>query len=944
MIEEYLNILERGSKDLLIPFLKSLTEKERHSLVPTIKKEERRLDKYEFRGHGKYSRLGTEEQLWILAVSTFTCFGPADTKALQGWTWRAYQEMDEILDWHCPAWFSSFIHGLKEEEFLPVPYQYVLNWQEKGYLSASPELLAAILPMAIYLPDEKITGYFNFLPEELEKKTVTLREHIWYLFEYPGTVNRVERFLNVTPGEKGQEKWMDVFRRLTESQQLDRMRVLKECLLTVNRNFNKTLSGWFIDLFLSLNPVEEELMRLQDELFSALYSVQSKAVGAVLTLFKKLYTHPDFRTDDFIAQLATLFSSEVKSVAKTALSIAEKIAESNAAKRQDICVQAMHVFLTKDEAMQLQAAKLIRKYGDLESELLKEALLPYADVILMSVKPLLQPWLTAAEPGFPDNPDQLEEGDPMQFRLIRAENRIPELKNIEDLIFLAGQAMDNNEPYHFDLLPAAILQFDQQITGAAIAQLEPAFQRAYKVNSQWSSGLGLFDRLVAAFLTSYSTYLTLKFPESAAGLKRLRLQHANELLDLDSWGRKLDIRLFDPFRMIFDAVLEQLKNGTSIPLLSTSTHSPSYIDPKVLVQRFKAYQEAGIEPHTMDVQLAMQRCALDETEEALKLAKSELTGEYRALMIYFLDKKAFSTGEIIHNNWWLTATMLSKGGEIPEALSIKADQEVLQTVVKGKFDWKAYLKEYLAYGDFDAKTGKSERYKAWSPEVLVKYPVHASKKREEYLFVEYFFEKEFQQSWETDIPRLIFAFPNHPDLILSSRINLHLNLSAADGDHLRAANKMLMSLRELNGELSPLGYLTIAAGMLHSDKTIRGLAAELWFERVEERRMISAETGRILGLLERIEWAPLKRLTDLMTTNMMGLSTAHNMALEEMIVALLSQLETEPIKNLKKLLEIYHELIALNGSVADLEKIPQLSTWNITGSLKKVVGELLSRN
>lgn len=947
MIEAYLDILEEGRKDLLIPFLKSYTAKERHALVPTIKKEERRLDKYEFRGNGKYSRLATDDQLWILSVSTFACFGSEDRKALQGWTWRAYREMDEILDWHCPSWFSAFIHGLKDEEFLPVPYLYVLDWQAKGYLSASPELLASILPMSIYVKHDKIAHSFNFRPGELEKNPITLEQHIWYLFEYPTIVNRVERFLSVIAGEDGPEKWMDVIQRLTEKQQMDRMRVLKESLLAVNRNFNKTLTAWFVDLFLLLDPAEDELIRLQDQLFSALSSVQSKAVGAVLTLFKKLYAHPDFRSADFIAQLAVLFSSEVKSVVKTALSIAEKIAESMPAKRQDICIQVINVFLSKDEALQLQAAKLIRKYGDMESAELKEAILPYAEAILMSVKPLLQPWLTAVEPGAAGQqgqPGKVEEGDPLQFRLISADQRIPELKNLEDLIFLAGQSMENNEPYHFDLLPAAILQFSKEITGETIAQLEPAFLRAYKVNSQWSSGLGLFDRLLAAFLISYSGYLTVQFPEHASGLQRLKKQYSTGDLDLDSWSRQIDCHLFDPFKMIFDFVLEQIKKGSSMPLLSTSTHSPAYIDPKILVHRLKIYQEAGAEPHTMDLQLALQRCALDDTEEALALAKSELSGEYKALMVYFLDKGASPAGEMIHTNWWLTAAILRKEGQIPLELKLNADQEILQTLIKGEFEWKASLNEYLAYGAYNYEKGKSERYKAWSPEIIVKYPVHVLKKRDEYLFVEYFFEKELQEVWETDIPRLMFAFSNHPDLILSSRINQYLKISFSESDGLRAATKMLIALRQLNGELSPLGHLTMAAGMLHSDKTIRGYAAELWSERVGERRIVTAEIGRILGLLERIEWAPLKRLTDLMMSHMMGLSTAHDMALEELIVALLSQLETEPIKNLKKLLEIYHELIALNGSTADLEKIPQLSTWHITGSLKKVVGELLSKN
>jgi hypothetical protein len=72
-------------------------------------------------------------------------------------------------------------------------------------------------------------------------------------------------------------------------------------------------------------------------------------------------------------------------------------------------------------------------------------------------------------------------------------------------------------------------------------------------------------------------------------------------------------------------------------------------------------------------------------------------------------------------------------------------------------------------------------------------------------------------------------------------------------------------------------------------------------------------------------------------SNMFQISNIHNAALESLLTALITQLPVEPIKNLKKLLEIYQEVLYTNAGDIKQELGPLLGGWKASTSLKKVI-------
>jgi hypothetical protein len=97
-----------------------------------------------------------------------------------------------------------------------------------------------------------------------------------------------------------------------------------------------------------------------------------------------------------------------------------------------------------------------------------------------------------------------------------------------------------------------------------------------------------------------------------------------------------------------------------------------------------------------------------------------------------------------------------------------------------------------------------------------------------------------------------------------------------------------------------------------------------------------------IGRHESIEFAPLKRLTDLIDQHLYNVSPTHNQHLQLLIENVLVQLPSEPIRNIKKLLEIYLELLPKSNTQLNNQLLlSKLNKWMETGSLKKLITSII---
>lgn len=104
-------------------------------------------------------------------------------------------------------------------------YEILMDWIERGILtvSPSPQTIAGYL-----------VNYIHTTPV-LEKRDITINEHIWYLFEYDCGQN-----WHANPA-KGYPYY--TFQHFTENGKLDRMRVLKVSLLATTGTSTRTCAA-----------------------------------------------------------------------------------------------------------------------------------------------------------------------------------------------------------------------------------------------------------------------------------------------------------------------------------------------------------------------------------------------------------------------------------------------------------------------------------------------------------------------------------------------------------------------------------------------------------------------------------------------------------------------------------------------------------------------------
>jgi hypothetical protein len=140
-----------------------------------------------------------------------------------------------------------------------------------------------------------------------------------------------------------------------------------------------------------------------------------------------------------------------------------------------------------------------------------------------------------------------------------------------------------------------------------------------------------------------------------------------------------------------------------------------------------------------------------------------------------------------------------------------------------------------------------------------------------------------------------------------------------------------------------MAHVFVATTMICSNKTSSGVAAEIWIEGVQHHSINSALLGKVLGKHYKVDYAPLKRLTDLMQTRMFNISPIHNKDLLTLIENLLPELPDSPIANLKKLLELYNEVINLQGVNVGIQDsiLQKVEGWSKTKTLEPISKTLL---
>jgi hypothetical protein len=934
--EKFKQIVEDGLEKEILPFLQAATTEERKSLVPTIKKFSKYYLDYIQHPDNSYKLRGTPAQVYVLKCAQFVCLNRKEYETASS-LWSVEKNLfDEILPWYCPSWFSDFINGLSSRDYLPVElnYEYILSLQKQGYLEPQPVLIARYLATWIYEYGQN--GSF-YRPEKLTKYKVTLDEHIWFMFQTETTINSSNRWILVD-GKQLEKGWIHALIENCEAGNISRTRLLQEAVLASNRNFDKNLSGWFITLFETLQPADDELMALQEDLLTLLSSPHSKVVNGSLKAIKSIVEKNGFAVQPFIDYIPVLLSSETKATVTLALQLMEKIAKKEKAYSEQVALLAASAFLQKDDGLQTRAAKLIQKFGTPENPEIRDAISLSAGLMLSGPRELLTAYLDINTPHQQELPEQ----GVQEFHLNDFEP-LALIADVDELVFLTAQLFDNNQSWHADQFLDAIVRLQDTIREEDLEKFAPAVQRALKFFfGDWRSGQGIVDNMLAGVFLDFILLQAKRYPTGNGAILKLYASFLGKSeKNKKVWEEhgvattfytdpnKHTALLYQPWNFLFKGILASLRAERERIILSTPTHLPHWIDPVILIQRLSECQQKKLELDPMDLQIALCRCWLQEPSEAIALAERTLQGELKQLMLFLLEPDRGPTGPFLLQEGWMTAALLKRPDLLYPELSALPYLDKPFVVFTGQYNWQTKEEEY-EYVNYEWTDGKMKDVKAKAIRKVIRldFPEKNEPKEETGikkifslfkraqerpddlppLLVEYMkIDQTFLSREDFDMRRLHGLAPGYPEPLMSAILHqcLKENQFTSETDK-RAVIALLQAYYESPVRLGEMGHLFLSASLLCSNKTAATYAAEIWIR--DHSRLNNRLLGEMLGKHQRIEFAPMKRFTDLVVAKMMSVSASANAALVLLLDSMIEQLPQEPLRGQKKLLEIRAEL------------------------------------
>ena len=527
-LRDWKQLVEKSDEQAIIPFLKQLNEAQRKALLPEISKTAKAYLEIKDRvinNKHVFAKKASEIQERIINYSILVCCFNQKSSILKWLNPKFSLTKDviaNILSWHLPTWYADYINEFTQQEYLPtaLKYETVLAMAQRRYIQPSAQLWAKLIPQIVFpeVPDEPLV--YEFQPQQLFAKAITYKEHFWYLFQQETQIYTIERNLNIANKKKLPKNcWYAVIENGIKTGKIEQQKLIKATLeAMVNPAFNKSATGWFSSLFNFINPNETTLLLLQEQLFATYKSPHSKVVNTGLKAIKKITHHQNFSGKDSLKDYSLLLKSSTKSIVQNGLTILEILGENHPETRQDISLLAVHSFAHREEQLQLKAAKILINYSGSKKKHLSKTLSPYRAYMFNKIQLLLSDYLPKPINNLQKN------GKPKYKKVnkISRTNKVVPIASFEDFLKLTLQIFNNNAPYHFDQFLTALLVYQDNLKGAAIARLTPTFKKAYQlVYNELPSNHGMLDNILAIFFLDLADYLISKYPNDSLPLKQL---------------------------------------------------------------------------------------------------------------------------------------------------------------------------------------------------------------------------------------------------------------------------------------------------------------------------------------------------------------------------------------------------------------------------------------
>ena len=612
--------------------------------------------------------------------------------------------------------------------------------------------------------------------------------------------------------------WKRIYSILNEKGYFTDRNIIGLYIEALLNTWKKSVVDMCCRLIESLKPTPQELLSHQSTLFALISSDKTSVVNFVMRLIKEIAGEKDFDFQAFADNFALCFATQ--KIAKSQL-IGLDILAKHYKKQPPVNIeyreQLAVLFTVPDVKLQEKVASLLTTYFGGEG--LAEVVAPYQDYLKGKAQDLL------ASLSLPESSISSAPSAPSDWSASSERSHTPKIapspRTWDDLLFLIGDCIRERSPLVLDLFFEGLNQLQAQIPKNFSQQISP------------------YQKQLGNQPFEFTTYR-----------KCMRwvidVWEGKATLSDDIFGRKL----YNPTPFLREKtkrLLLKLKQGNSLPFVSTPTHAPFYIDPLIFLERIAQYEKTGKSPMLEEVVVGLNRLlSIEITEEQKQLALS-LTGEYApALQYYFEVNKQIAVTDATRVLWGQVLRLKDIDGVFPELeIPQKANLQGLVCPFYLKYEVKPTKINGVERNKIILEDNWDKKYSAYS--------LYND------LGANYYNVSPMSRATDEDIDYQLSVNPRYIDGWLCKYLLTYAQ--GVEGESLTEATRVMSVLLQHNLPIYHGGWLMVATCLLAERKTLRDLATEyilLVLQRGETLTYLTEAIGTLLAH----KYAPIARFVE----------------------------------------------------------------------------------
>ena len=517
-------------------------------------------------------------------------------------------------------------------DFLHTPQgAYMAEGAQKMYIEY-PNYLSFEMLLALYKE-----GLLPFNEEIFVKRMYAMEYHrtqeelvVQLLSQNPELATRViphtAKYIDYTLGSN--LEWKKVFTLLCKKNYFPDKSFITSFIEVLLNPWKKNVLDMYCRWIEGLVPSEEELLPSQHTFFALLTLDKSSLINFAMKCIAQISTHPDFDFQAFADNFALCFT--VQKIAKSQLigvEILEKYYQKQAPTNQDYREQLAVLFTVPDTKLQEKVASLLTTYFGGEG--LAEVVAPYQDYL----KGKAQDLITTLSLSENSENSQTACAARTPKTACAARTLRP-----EDLLFLLGDCLREPAAHTIDVFLEGLISLQDNFPADWAKSLSPYIKQLTKrKGKEIPTDMILLGVLCALIdqrpltLDPKCSYTWEEMNQKREKLSEKEFEAYTRDYYLDKARQVLPF-LFRKGQMVIDAILQHCH----LPLLSTPTHLPFYIEAEVLMDKLLQYEAQGKAPDLDDLIVACNRLLFKEVSAAAKEKARQLKGVYAPAIQYYL--------------------------------------------------------------------------------------------------------------------------------------------------------------------------------------------------------------------------------------------------------------------------------------------------------------------